>query len=59
MITSAALTNSSVFRAEPLDIITVAKRCVDIAQECSGERREWQLLLNTMLRKNHAISRTC
>jgi tRNA-dihydrouridine synthase len=58
MISSAALKNPSVFRAEPLDVVTVAKRCVDIAQECCGERREWRWLLNTMLGKNHAIAKT-
>jgi tRNA-dihydrouridine synthase 2 len=58
MISSAALKNPSVFRDEQLDVVSVARRCVDVAEECCGERREWRWLLTTMLGKNHAIAKT-
>jgi tRNA-dihydrouridine synthase 2 len=58
MISSSALKNPSVFSENPKDIVSVARRCVEVAEECCGERREWRWFLNTMLGKHHIIAKT-
>jgi tRNA-dihydrouridine synthase 2 len=58
MISSAAIKNPSVFADEPLDIIPVARRYVEIAEQHCKDRREWHWLLKTMLGRHRSISRT-
>jgi tRNA-dihydrouridine synthase len=58
MISSAAIKNPSVFAERQLDVVQVARRYVEIAEEHGLDRREWHWLLKTMLGKNRAISKT-
>ena len=58
MISSAAIKNPSVFSEEPKDVITVARRYLEIAEENCRDRREWRWLLTTMLGKYRNITKT-
>jgi tRNA-dihydrouridine synthase len=59
MISSAAIKNPSVFQEEPLNVMNVARRYIDLCEELSlVDRREWRWLLTNMLGKWRNISKT-
>jgi tRNA-dihydrouridine synthase len=58
IISAAALKNASVFSDERKDIVTVARRYIEIAEEVCDDRREWRWCLNTMLGQNRRIARS-
>lgn len=58
IISSAALKNPSVFLDEPKDILTVARRYIEIVEENCKERREWRWTLNSMLGKHRKITKS-
>lgn len=58
MISSAAIKNPSLFSDEPKDVVTVARRYIEIAEENCRDRREWRWLLSTMLGKYRNITKT-
>lgn len=58
MISSSAIKNPSVFSETPRDIMTVAKRCVEIIEENGDDKREWRWFVNKMLGSHRWITKT-